>query len=69
MRKEILICDVCKRQVTPDKHFAFKVKSDAFVNYQNYDEFGANKLKFDICKDCLKVISEAVRKGAENDNL
>ena len=69
MRKEILICDVCKRQVTPDRHFTFKVKSEAFLNYQNYDTFGANNLKFDICKDCLKVISEAVRKGAENDNL
>ena len=69
MRKEILICDVCKRQVTPDKHFAFKVKSEAFVNYQNYDTFGANKRKFDICEGCLEAIGEAVRKGAEHDNL
>ncbi len=69
MRKEILICDVCKRQVTPDRHFTFKVKSEAFVNYQNYDIFGANKRKFDICEGCLEAIGEAVRKGAENDNL
>ena len=67
MRKEILICDVCKRQVTSDRHFTFKVKSEAFVNYQNYDEFGANKRKFDICEGCLEAIGEAVRKGVEND--
>ena len=66
MRKEILICDVCKRQVTSDKHFAFKVKSEAFVTYVNYDIFGANKRKFDICEDCLKAIGEVVRKGAKN---
>lgn len=66
MRKEILICDVCKRQVTPDRHFTFKVKSEAFVTYANYDTFGANKRKFDICKDCLEAIGVAVRKGAEN---
>ena len=69
MRKEVLICDVCKRQLTPDRLFTFKVKSEAFVNYQNYDTFGANKRKFDICEDCLEAIGEAVRKGAENDNL
>ena len=69
MRKEILICDVCKRQVAPDKHFTIKVKSEAFVNYQNYDTFGANKRKLDICEDCLEAIGVAVRKGAENDNL
>ena len=66
MRKEILICDICHRQVTPDRHFTFKVKSEAFVNYQNYDTFGANKRKFDICESCLEAIGEAVRKGAEN---
>ena len=66
MKIEILICDVCKRQVTSDKHFAFKVKSEAFVTYVNYDIFGANKRKFDICEDCLEAIGEAVRKGAEN---
>ena len=66
MRKEILICDVCKRQVAPDKHFAFKVKSEAFVTYVNYDIFGANKRKFDICEDCLEAIGEVVRKGAKN---
>ena len=66
MKKEILICDVCKRQVTSDKHFAFKVKSEAFVTYVNYDIFGANKRKFDICEDCLEAIGEAVRKGAKN---
>ena len=66
MKKEILICDVCKRQVTSDKHFAFKVKSEAFVTYVNYDIFGANKRKFDICEDCLEAIGVAVRKGAEN---
>ena len=66
MRKEILICDVCKRQVTPDRHFTFKVKSEAFINYANYDTFGANKRKFDIYADCLEAIGEAVRKGAGN---
>ena len=67
MRKEVLICDICHRQVTSSEHFAFKVKSEAFVNYVNYETFGANKRKFDICEDCLKAIGEAVRKGAEND--
>ena len=69
MRKEILICDVCKRQVTADRHFTFKVKSAAFINYVNFDTFGANIRKFDICEGCLEAIGEAVRKGAENDNL
>ena len=69
MRKEILICDVCKRQVTPDRHFTFKVKSEAFINYASYNNFGVNKRKFDICEACLEAIGEAVRKGAENDNL
>ena len=67
MKIEILRCDVCKRQVTSDKHFAFKVKSEAFVTYVNYDIFGANKRKFDVCEDCLEAIGVAVRKGAEND--
>ena len=66
MRKEILICDVCKRQVTSDRLFTIKVKSEAFVNYKNYDTLGANKRKFDICEDCLEAIGEAVRKGTEN---
>lgn len=65
MRKEILICDVCKRQVTADRHFTFKVKSEAFINYANFDTFGANKRKFDICEDCLEAIGEAVRGGTE----
>ena len=69
MRKEILICDICHRQVTSSEHFAFKVKSEAFVTYANYDTFGANKRKFDVCKDCLEAIGESVRKGGENDNL
>ena len=67
MRKEVLICDICHRQVTSSEHFAFKVKSKAFVNYVNFDAIGADKRKFDVCKDCLEAIGEAVRKGAEND--
>ena len=66
MRKEVLICDICHRQVTSTEHFTFKVKSEAFVNYVNYETFGANKRKFDVCKDCLEAIGEAVRKRAKS---
>ena len=55
-------CDCCKREVVNPKDFyRVKIKSDAFVNYVNYDTLGANKQTFDICQQCVSEFLDYLR--------
>ena len=59
-------CDCCHREVINPKFFyRVKVKSDSFVNYANFDCIGADKMKFDICKNCIENFKRFI--GVEND--
>ena len=55
------LCDLCYQEVNPKDFYRVKVKSDAFVNYVNHDMTGANRDKFDICRDCILDFKEYVK--------
>ncbi len=63
MIKEILVCDICGREVTKRKElYTVKVKSSAFLNEANFDVLGANKRKIDICSKCVENFKEFTKK-------
>ena len=61
MIKEARICDCCGKEVEPKEFYRVKVKSDAFVNYVNFDMIGANKQTFDICQQCVSEFLDYLR--------
>lgn len=55
-------CDCCCREVVNRKEFyRIKVKSEAFINYANFDSFGADKRTFDICKNCIEDFKKYIK--------
>lgn len=63
MIKEILVCDICGREVASRKElYTVKVKSFAFLNEANFDVLGANKRKFEICNKCVENFKEFTKK-------
>lgn len=64
MIKEILVCDICGREVTNRKElYTVKVKSNAFIEYHNFDILGADKRKFDICSKCVENFKEFTKEN------
>ena len=61
-------CDCCHQEVINRKEFyRVKVKSEAFINYANYDCFGAEKQKFDICRDCIDDFRQYIIERWKNE--
>lgn len=61
MIKTVQVCDICGREVSEKDFYSVKVKSQAFVNYANYDIIGANRQRFDICRNCVEHFIDYVR--------
>ena len=62
MKKTVCTCDICNREMSDPKHmYHVKVRSNAFLNYVNQEEWYADRKKVDICKDCLAGFKEYMR--------
>ena len=62
MEKTIMVCDICGEEVEPKQFYRVRVKSDAFINYANYDCFDADKRTIDICKNCVDDFLKCVQR-------
>ena len=69
MVTEKRVCDICGREIKWHANFfRFKVKSNSFITYVNFDDWKPDVRKFDLCRDCLDEIANRInRKEKEND--
>lgn len=65
MKYEMYKCDLCGKVTHPDNIFKIKVRSSSFINYCNFDSFGADKKIVDICASCITDIKEYIKNKHE----
>ena len=63
MKRMVCTCDLCGREVNfGNKNiYHIKVKSTSYVNYANYDMWGADKKIIDICSNCIEDIKNFIK--------
>ena len=56
------ICDICGCEIIePDNFFRFKVKSNSFITYENFDNWNPDVRRFDICRECLEELQKKLK--------
>ena len=67
MKRMVCTCDLCGQEVNfGNKNiYHIKVKSTSYINYANYDMWGADKKVIDICSNCIEDIKEYIKEKNE----
>lgn len=62
MKRKVIVCDVCDKEITYEKHYKFNRYS-----FPSYVE-GRVKDRFDMCEECFNKLREFVKIGDKNKN-
>lgn len=63
MKCEGFVCDICGQHANQYNSIRLVAKSRRFLTWQNYEELGACRKRWDICTTCLRIIKDASISG------
>ena len=67
MKRKIVICDVCKKDITyDDEKYKFKRYESTYVNYDTAERLKWDKL--DMCKDCWRKFIDFINISRTKEN-
>lgn len=61
MRKEILICDVCEKEVTREGYEYVHMSFRYYFELKKIPEGSVAQKKLDVCPDCIDKIPEMIK--------